>query len=77
MHQNDCNQHNGKHRSVADPDIQLEGPHHVADPDIWLETNNVSLYLTFTSSFEEVKVYSQTGWGAISPWICHWHYLIF
>jgi len=46
MHQNDCNQHNGKHRSVADPDIQLEGPHHVADPDIWLETNNVSLYIS-------------------------------
>src|SRR6218665_71440 len=38
--------------------------HHVVDPDIRLGGQfNVSQYLTFISSSEGFKVYSQTGWG--------------
>jgi len=31
----------------------------------------VSQYLTFISSLEAAKVYSQTGWAGFSPWIRH------
>src|SRR6218665_2245523 len=64
-------------KSVADSDIRLEGPHHVADPQTfgWGGGFNVSQYFTFISSFEGLQNLYQKlegGHGRISPvWIRH------
>ena len=41
------------------------GPHHVADLDIRLRWGQFNMFLsiTFISSLERGKVYSQIGWG--------------